>query len=110
VHSDFRRIKPAAARPAAPPRGESTTESAEFREAIAYMNGVADAIALVASAPPEAQVSTPSSRRITLPYAGPQPSTFEDGVVEPGSGVRLKAALPCPELYDLAGVDRTGTG
>jgi hypothetical protein len=108
VHSDIRCIKPrAAARDSL--SIENTSESAGFREVIAYMKGVADAIALVASAPPESPTSTTRSRRVTLPYGGPPPSAFEDDAAEPGSGIRLKVALPCLELYDLAGVERNGT-
>jgi hypothetical protein len=97
ARSDIRRIKPSAG------------ESAEFREAIAYMKGVADAVARIASAPPEPSTSATSSRRPTLPYGGPPPSEFQDDGVEPGSGVRLKVAVPCPELYELAGLDKSRT-
>jgi|SRR5580704_14353446 hypothetical protein len=111
VHSDIRRIRPRAA-PGASQSAGTTGESAEFREAIAYMKGVADAIALVASAPPEPPTSTTTSRRVTLPYSGPRPSSPADDAGdagEPASAIRLRVALPCPELYDLAGVDRNGT-
>jgi hypothetical protein len=114
AHSDIWRVE----RPVTPRRlneasGEQdSVESAEFREVIAYMKGVADAIGiydretLAAPATREPMPVTTNSRRITLPYCGPNMSTFEDEGVEWGSGIRFKNAAPSSDLYELAGVER----
>jgi len=96
------------------PLDEESTESMAFREAIAYMRGVADAVSVyereTLAAPARATEApapvTSERRRITLPYGGPEAATFADERIERASGIRLKSAIPSSDLYDLAGVER----
>jgi hypothetical protein len=114
AHSDIWRVE----HPVTPHHiGEASgardsVESAEFREVIAYMRGVADAIGiyeretLAAPSTRNPMPVTTNSRRVTLPYFGPNVSTFEDVGAERGSGIRFKNAVPSSDLYELAGVEQ----
>jgi hypothetical protein len=102
----------------APPSHEASeqwqgSEPAAFREVIAYLRGVADAVsahdrAKLAAAVTEGPSAAVQLLRRTLPYCEPQMSAFEDEEFERPSGVRLRTAAPSVELCQLAGVRQGG--